>query len=83
MKLQKNLKRSLERRHQHALLLDWISEEKAQSRPLLEFYTGLRWAERDRSSMSHTVELNSIYDIFKFIDKEPHAVNICIEDKLE
>ena len=83
MKLQKNLKIFFYSRFRYALFLDWFSEEDAKSLPLLEFYTGLRWAERDRSPTSHTVELNSIYDIFKFIDKEPHAVNIYIEGKLE
>ena len=81
IKLQSKLKLSLERTWKHALVLDWLSPDKAKSLPILEFYVGLRWTKTVKALKNYKVELQSIYDILRVVDlnKKPRPMNIFIE----
>ena len=71
----------MNRTWKHALTHDWITDEKAKSLPLLEFYVGLKWKKMVKALRNYKVELKSIFDILKTIDpdEELRPVNIFIE----
>ena len=81
---QSKLHKSLKRIWKNALKFDWIAPEKAKSVPLLEFYTGLRWAEKRKALKDYKIELTSIYDLFKMIDLKlkPQPFHIFVSGKL-
>ena len=69
------------RKWKNALILDWISQEKAKTLPFLEFYVGSKWKERRKALQNYEKELTSINDIVKVIDPndQPRPVQIFIE----
>ena len=79
--LQFRLKDSLERTWKNSLSHDWIPVEKAKTFPLREFYVGLRWVRVvKRAIKNFKQELDSIFDIFKILDRtgRPKALNILV-----
>ena len=68
------------RKWKNALILDWISQEKAKTLPLLEFYVGSKWKERRKALQNYEKELTSINHIVKVVDPNdpPRPVQIFI-----
>ena len=73
---------SLRRVWKNALVLDWISQDKAKTLTLEEFYVGLRWTERKKTLENYKVKLTNIYDIFTIVPSDkPQSIKIFIEGK--
>ena len=53
-KIQKYLKDALRRRCANFLSNDWLSDDKAKSFPLKEYYTELEWQETSKRALVDT-----------------------------
>ena len=64
----------------NSLSHDWISEDKAKTFPLMEYYTGLRWTRTVKRALENTQEkLSSIFDILSIPRAGEEATNILVE----
>ena len=66
----------------NSLSHDWISENKAKSFPVMEYYTDLRWTRTVKRALHNTQErLSNIFDILSLSRAVEEPTNILVEGK--
>ena len=80
--IKKHLKTSLHRRCRHALSTDWLTEDKAKTFPLRDYFVGLKQRKKIKRALKDTHEdLERIHDILDVEVKDGGAVNIALIGK--
>ena len=64
----------------NSLSHDWISEDRAKTFPLMEYYTDLRWTRTVKRALLNTQEkLSNIFDILSLPQAGEEPTNILVE----
>ena len=80
-KIQKHLKDALRRRCANFLSNDWLSDDKAKSFPLKEYYTELEWQETSKRALVDTNKtMARMKEVLK-IGIQGGAVNVAAKGK--
>ena len=68
----------MRRRCKNALSTDWLTQDKAKTFPLRDYYVGLKQNKKIRKALRDTkVDLERIHDIFD-IEIEDGPINIAV-----